>query len=238
MQNILLVDAMNDIQGQLTSVIQPDVSLIHVKTAKEALCLIEQNPIQLIATEIDLEDENGIEFCRRLKQTPATKRIPVIFVTHRASLKDRIEGFEAGAEDYVLKPFEPIELALRIGARLRANLFASVGEPQQKIKINKISLSVPFQRAFLEEDGKDQDLHLTPTEFKLLYFFIQNKGEVLTRDQLLKTVWDGDENVMTRTIDKHISTLKKKLKSEARFIQSVHSKGYRFSETALDAKKA
>jgi DNA-binding response OmpR family regulator len=173
-----------------------------------------------------LPDGEGFHWCSEYRKQGAVQ-IPVIFLTHRGSLSDKARAFNGGADDYMTKPFDPVELELRVKARLRS---AFGTHQEQSIQCGDLILNVPYQKAVLNESGSEKDLRLTPTEFRLLYFFIKNENTILTRDQLLSTIWSDDVHVLTRTIDKHISTLKKKLGNRSNAIQSVHSRGYRFAQ--------
>ena len=150
-------------------------------------------------------------------------------------MEEKLQAFQSGADDYVVKPFEPAELLARAEVRLRK--FRGNLEQESVIQKGDLTLSVPYQKAILKEAEQDKDLRLTPTEFRLLYFFIKNEGEVLSRSQLLATIWSDEVHVLTRTIDKHISTLKKKLASRASYIQSIHSRGYRFSTSKAPTRE-
>jgi DNA-binding response OmpR family regulator len=226
MKRVLLIDSSIEAHNQVTNAIVPEFELVITTTYSEARQKLGKELFSLILLEASLSDGDGFSFCNELKNQDLLKYIPVIFLTHKSSLSDKIRGFKIGADDYVVKPFEPLELSLRIEARLRqAGLRTS---EDATIKLGDLTLSIPFQKASLKEGGVEKDLKLTPTEFRLLYYFIKNEGKILTRDQLLATVWNNDVQVLTRTIDKHISTLKKKLASLASSIQSIHGRGYRF----------
>lgn len=240
MKRVLLVDASVDVRDQLTKAVGSDYELLFGSSVNEAKTLLEQEAVDLIVMESCLPDGSGFSLCSEIKTNEVLGVIPIIFLTEKAQLADRIAGFRAGADDYVIKPFDSVEMNLRIGAKLRKSGFSPKSD--SVVQRGDLTLAVPFQKATLRESaasdqaggGGEKDLKLTPTEFRLLYFFIRNEGTILSRDQLLTTVWNGDAQVLARTIDKHISTLKKKLGARAAYIQSIHSKGYRFSISNLE----
>jgi len=235
MKRVLLVDPSVEVQNQLTKEKDAELELHFAASASEARQFLGRSVVDLIVMELDLPDGSGFSLCQEIKGNEILSAIPIVFLTARVQLTDRIEGFKAGADDYVIKPFDSLELILRIDARLRKSQLGT--HPESSIQLGNLTLSVPYQKAAVKEAGIERDLKLTPTEFRLLYFFIKNEGAILTREQLLSTVWNGDVQVLTRTIDKHISTLKKKLGSQANSIQSIHSRGYRFSLFSSPAKE-
>jgi DNA-binding response OmpR family regulator len=227
MKRVLLIDDSLDCQTQIKKVIGDQFQLVVASTLIEANRLLQQSIFDMILSETHMPDGDGFQFCSDLKGKEAEQTTPVIFLSERGSITEKIKGFSVGADDYLVKPFEPLELEMRMKVRMRKNSDKNVQE--QLLQKSDLILSVPYQKAILKELNQERDLRLTPTEFRLLYFFIKNEGQILTRNQLLSTVWSDDVHVLTRTIDKHISTLKKKLGSRSSYIQSVHSRGYRFS---------
>jgi len=166
---------------------------------------------------------SGIELCRRLRQGAATQNLPIILLTARGEESDRVRGLETGADDYVVKPFSVNELVARVAAllrRMRPRLVAdvlTVGD----IELNRTAMSV--QR-------RGQAVHLGPTDYRLLEFFMQSPGRVFTRSQLLDGVWGNDVYVDERTVDVHIGRLRKALLRGWRTdpIRTVRGAGYSF----------
>jgi two-component system phosphate regulon response regulator PhoB len=227
MKRILLVDGSIHIQNETKEALGAGFELSLASTLAEARGFLGRDLFDLIVLEAELADGTGCDFCGELRKKEITADIPVIFLTEKSNVPDKVRAFSLGADDYIVKPVESLELIARIEARLRK---ANVSRDQEPSLLKgDLTLIVPFQKAVLREGGAEKDLKLTPTEFRLLYFFIKNEGVVLSRSQLLSIIWSEDVHVLTRTIDKHISTLKKKLASRAGYIQSVHSRGYRFS---------
>ena len=178
---------------------------------------------ELIILDLMMPGIDGLEVCRRLKQDDRTDSIPVIMLTARSDEVDRIVGLELGADDYVVKPFSPRELVLRIKAVLRR---APRDEQPTTKTWQKEGLHVDFEAHALTVDGEQSPL--TATEFKLLAELINGRGKVQTRNHLLDTVWDTHFEGYSRTVDTHIRRLRQKLGSYAEWIETVRGVGYRF----------
>jgi two-component system alkaline phosphatase synthesis response regulator PhoP len=171
---------------------------------------------------------NGWEVCRRLKQDPATRAIPVIMVTGRVEEGDKVLGFEMGADDYVTKPFSPRELLARIGAVIRRGKDVEAG-PKHHLKVGDLEID----RHRFEVLVEGQRVDLTPKEFELLATLVGTPGRVFGREELLDLVWGQDGFVEPRTVDVHVARLRAKFLS-ARLpvagVETVRGVGYRFRE--------
>jgi len=181
----------------------------------------EDNP-DLILLDWMLPEVTGIEVCRRLKSTAETRGIPVIMISARSEEVDRVRGLETGADDYVVKPYSVVELMARIRTQLRRVRPASVGE---KLEFADVTLDTVQHRVF--RDGVE--LHLGPTEFRLLTTFMERPGRVWSRDQLLDRVWGRDIYVDSRTVDVHFGRLRKALRTATGVddpIRTVRGAGY------------
>jgi len=177
----------------------------------------------LVLLDIMMPDLDGLEVCRRLKQIPPLRSVPVIMLTARGDEVDRVVGLELGAEDYVVKPFSPRELLLRIKNALRrvSTEPASVDDVWRHE-----GLLVNFAAHEMEVDGAKRQL--TATEHRLLKELVQARGRVLSRDRLLDTVWNTDFEGASRTVDTHMRRLRAKLDRYADCIETVRGVGYRF----------
>ncbi|MEM8586747.1 MAG: phosphate regulon transcriptional regulator PhoB [Pseudomonadota bacterium] len=187
----------------------------------------EQHP-DLILLDWMLPNRSGIDICRQLRRTDASRDIPIIMLTARGEEGDRIRGLNAGADDYVTKPFSINELLARMRAVLRRTAPASASEVLQMADIVMDLAAHRVRRG-------ERNIHLGPTEFRLLRHFMQYPGRVFSREQLLDTVWGHDVYVEPRTVDVHIRRLRKALNgdTEQDVIRTVRSAGY-----ALDANAA
>jgi len=191
---------------------------------EDALDLAGRERPDLIILDLMLPGMDGLEACKALKKESKTSSIPIIMLTAKTQEADKIVGLELGADDYVTKPFSPRELIARIKAVLR--------RAKEKEKVPEElaigDLSIDFSKIQVSVKGKP--VELTSKEFELLKILIKAKGRVLSRDYLLDTVWGFDHaiEIQTSTVDVHIRTLRKKLKSEAKRIVTVKNYGYRF----------
>jgi DNA-binding response OmpR family regulator len=175
----------------------------------------------LILLDVMLPRKDGFEVCRALRH--AGVQTPVILLTAKTQEAEKILGLELGADDYVTKPFSPRELRARIKAVLRRF------SPPTQETFRFGDVEVDFARAEVRRDG--MTVEMTPIEFKLLCAFIQRRGRVLSREQLLEAAWDRDIHVTDRAVDAHIVNLRRKIEShpaDPRFLLSVRGLGYRF----------
>ncbi|HEY2661103.1 MAG TPA: phosphate regulon transcriptional regulator PhoB [Caulobacteraceae bacterium] len=188
---------------------------------EEALVMIDEQMPDLVVLDWMLPKVSGVEVCRRLRARPETRNLPIIMLTARGEETDRIRGLDTGADDYVVKPFSMSELAARIRAVLR-RIRPGLAEDRLHhgdIVVDRVSHRV--RRA-------EREIHLGPTEFRLLDYLMQHPGRVFSREQLLDAVWGSDVYVEARTVDVHIGRLRKALNQhvEADPIRTVRSAGY------------
>jgi len=188
-----------------------------------ALAEVQRKRPDLIVLDVMLPDITGVEVCRRLRRQEATSAIPVVMLTAKGEEVDRVVGFEVGADDYVVKPFSPRELVLRIEAILRR--VSSPGEEAapQNITIGELVIDVPGHR--VEVEGSE--ITLTALEFRLLLDLAKRRGRVQSRDALLERVWGYSPGIETRTVDTHVKRLREKLGDAATYIETVRGVGYR-----------
>ena len=178
----------------------------------------------LILLDWMLPGVSGLELARRLRRNDPTRSIPIIMLTAKGEERDKLSGFEAGADDFVVKPFSVKELVARIGAVLKRTTPAGDGQP---IEIDGLRLDPASHRV----TGHGEMIRTGPTEFRMLHFFMGHPDRVFTRGQLLDRVWGRDVYIEERTVDVHIRRLRKALAKHGfdRFVQTVHGTGYRFS---------
>ena len=185
---------------------------------------IEQSRPDLILLDWMLPGVSGLEFARRLRQRDSTRDIPLIMLTAKGEESDRLSGFDAGADDYVVKPFSVKELVARICAVLKRT--TPVGD-DHPIEVDGLRLDPVSHRV----TGRGETIRTGPTEFRMLHFFMSHPERVFTRGQLLDRVWGRGVYIEERTVDVHIRRLRKVLAGHGfdRFVQTVHGTGYRFS---------
>jgi two-component system phosphate regulon response regulator PhoB len=188
---------------------------------EEALVLIDEQQPDLIVLDWMLPKVSGVEVCRRLRARPETRNLPIIMLTARGEESDRIRGLDTGADDYVVKPFSMSELAARIRAVLRR---IRPGLADDRLHHGDIVVD----RAAHRVRRADKEIHLGPTEFRLLDYLMQHPGRVFSREQLLDAVWGSDVYVEARTVDVHIGRLRKALNRDLNTdpIRTVRSAGY------------
>ncbi len=187
----------------------------------EAMLLIDERIPDLMLLDWMLPKISGIEICRRVRTRQETANLPIIMLTARTEEADRIRGLETGADDYVTKPFSTNELMARVKAVLRRIRPALMDDT---IRVGDIQIDRTTHRV----TRNNQDIHLGPTEFRLLEYFAQHPGRVFSREQLLDGVWGSDVYVEARTVDVHIGRLRKALMGQGgdNPIRTVRSAGY------------
>lgn len=199
--------------------------VVEARDGEEALIVAAEETPDLILLDWALPNLSGIEVCRRLRMKAESRNTPIIMLTARGEESDRIRGLDTGADDYVVKPFSMTEMLARIRAvlrRIRPALSEDVAEFGD-IAIDRVSRRVR---------RNDREVHLGPTEYRLLDHLIQHPGRVFSREQLLDAVWGSDVYVEARTVDVHIGRLRKALiaNGERDPIRTVRSAGYSLDE--------
>jgi len=182
--------------------------------------------IDLILLDIMLPGKNGFDICRDLRHQDV--QTPILMLTARGELPDKVVGLKLGADDYLTKPFEMLELLARIEALLRRRPATPDGHNLAKYNFGDVKIN--FSSAEILKSGKKIDL--SAQEFRLLKFMIMHRGEIVSRDDLLKDVWQYNETPTTRTVDVHISWLRQKLEpnpKNPRYFITVHGLGYKFT---------
>ncbi|MHB8234459.1 MAG: response regulator transcription factor [Solirubrobacteraceae bacterium] len=190
-------------------------------TLGEARAFLAEHEPDLVLLDLRLPDGDGREFARELRASSAT---PIIMLTARGSEIDRVLGLELGADDYVVKPFATAEVIARIRAVLRRS--APRKDPAQRLTVGDLAIDVPARRSWIA----GRELSLTRKEFDLLVRLARNAGQVVTREDLMSDVWDENWFGSTKTLDVHITALRRKLGEDAtapRHVQTVRGVGFR-----------
>lgn len=184
-----------------------------------------QEGIDLVVLDVMLPEVNGLDVCRRLRSRGST--VPIVMLTSKSQELDKVVGLKAGADDYVTKPFSFMEFLARVEAVLRRS--RRFAEQLHTYEFGDVALNFRTREA----TKAGQALALLPREFRLLEYFIEHRGEVLGRDQLLDAIWGHDAtSPLTRTVDMHIAKLRRKIEddsSDPRWIITVHRVGYKFT---------
>ncbi|MEI8033422.1 MAG: response regulator transcription factor [Chlorobiaceae bacterium] len=196
------------------------------ESGEEALEQLPRKSFDLLLLDVMLPGMNGFELCQKIKQNQLYRELPVIMLTAKGEEIDRVLGFELGIDDYVVKPFSPRELNLRIRAVLKRDRRQS-GKMQELLSAGGIDVDLTRHQVML--DG--HELELTLMEFKLLVALLKRKGEAQSRETLLSDVWDFDRSINTRTIDTHVTRLRDKLGQKGKMIRTLRGIGYKFEDS-------
>ena len=191
------------------------------RDGEEAMLQIAEQMPDLVVLDWMLPLMSGIEVCRQLRRLPETRRLPIVMLTARGEEGDKLRGLDAGADDYVTKPFSPSELIARLRAVLRR---AKPEREDETLKYQDLVMDLASHR--VKRNGRE--VHLGPTEFRLLRHLLENQGRVFSREQLLDMVWGRDVYVEPRTVDVHIRRLRKAINvdEESDLIRTVRAAGY------------
>jgi two-component system phosphate regulon response regulator PhoB len=179
----------------------------------------------LVILDVMMPGLSGLQVCRMLRSDPKLKKVPIIFLTAKVEESDRIQGFEAGGDDYICKPFSMKELMLRVQSVLRR---APEGLPLEAGRLEVGLIVLDVDRHVVAVNG--MPIELTATEFKLLHLLMERRGRIQTREHLLVHVWNYETEIETRTVDTHIRRLREKLGTEAAWIETIRGVGYRMAE--------
>ena len=224
---VLVVEDENDIAGLIKHTLERsgDAIVEIAASGDQALKLATESVPDLIILDLNLPVLGGLEVCRLLRTRPASAKTPIIMLTARSTESDRVQGLDAGADDYVTKPFSPRELAARVRAVMRRGRAEEPGPPP--VYRGK-HLVADFDAVSIAVDGTQ--IRLTRREFELLRYLVENRNRVLSRDRLLERVWGYDRLIETRSVDVHVGRLRGKLGAAGKQIETVMGLGYRFIE--------
>ncbi len=191
--------------------------------AHEALLRINESRPDIILLDWMMPGVSGLELTRRLRKDSFTEDIPIIMLTAKVTEDDKVAGFEAGTDDYVIKPFSPRELLARIKAVMRR---ANPADDRGQLRVGKLTLDTLSRRVLFHDD----ELQMGPTEYRLLEFFMGHAGRAYNRSQILDHVWGTNAYLEERTVDVHIRRLRKALEPAhaSQYLQTVRGHGYRF----------
>ncbi|MCP5161285.1 MAG: phosphate regulon transcriptional regulator PhoB [Hahellaceae bacterium] len=226
-KTVLIIDDEAPIREMIAVALEmADYHCLEASNTRDGHALIIDRKPDLILLDWMLPGTSGIEFARRLKKDDSTAEIPIIMLTARTEEDNKIQGLEAGADDYITKPFSPRELVARLKAVLRR---ATPAGKETPVEVDGLLLDPVCHRV----SAHGESLTMGPTEYKLLQFFMTHQDRVYSRTQLLDQVWGGNVYVEERTVDVHIRRLRKALgEQHEHLIQTVRGAGYRFSDKA------
>ena len=224
MQKLLLVED-NEVMRVLAANTLKEFSLSMASTLKEAQTLMQTNTFDLILLDIGLPDGDGLTFLNTLSNASGAQT-PVIIISGKTDIASKVTAFSFGAEDFISKPFDPIELKARVSAKLKKIEQAKTNSDQ--LKIGDLIITVSKQKVVIQSSGNDQiPVDLTTLEFKLLLSLAKHPERVYTREHLLSEVWGNDLSVTLRSVDTHVAHLRKKIHKSKVKIDTVIRSGYR-----------
>ena len=229
MDKVLLVDDSIDCQILVTRALQDAAHVTVAPDIGTAKRLLQSNEYELLLLDVGLPDGDGFGFCSSLLTELGARHPRVLFLTGSRDISDKLTGFSVGGDDYLIKPFDPLELKARVQAHLRNR--HELIEAARTLRLGNLELNLAAYAAEVHENSGTVRLDLTPTEFKLLYHLAKNEGRILSREQMLTGLFDGKTHVTDRTIDAHLSRVRKKLADCTHNVEAIYGIGYRLVHT-------
>lgn len=223
---ILLVEDSLEFQKMIESTMGFKYKIDCAASLEEAKAKIHSGDYALILLDVVLPDGTAFDLIRDIRDYLELSHTPIIFLTAKNSISDKFTGFSLGADDYVTKPFDTTELMLRVDSLILKSLKRKYHS--ENIQCGPIRLEVLNMSIFIDENGTERQINVTPIEFKLLLKLIQNNHKVLSRQQLLDSVWGNGVFIEDRSIDKHISAIRKKIHPYGEHIKTMSGVGYKF----------
>ena len=203
--------------------------VVHFSNGQEGLLAVQQGGADFVILDLNLPDLDGLTICRELRRDPATKAIPILMLTARGDEPDKVAGLDAGADDYITKPFSTQELLARIRAVLRRRAPESVND---SVTVGALVLDAGTHRISFQ----NQELKLGPTEFKLLHYLMKHAERVHSRSTLLDKVWGDHVFIEERTVDVHVKRLREALGAAGAMVETVRGAGYRLTAAATASR--
>jgi two-component system phosphate regulon response regulator PhoB len=219
---ILCIDDDETIQT-LVEVSLPDFVLVAAKSVKEATLAIEKDSFSAVIIDVQLPDGDGLRFLSQLSQQDRYKDIPALILSSRNEISNKVMAFSLGAEDFITKPFDPIELRARVESKIKK--YSSSSDDRQFRHVGNLKLDFSRQKAFKVSSQNEIDLGLTGIELKLLSLFLQRLEQVYSREQIIDLIW-GQTVIADRTVDSHIAHLRQKISGTDIEIKTSKSFGY------------
>ena len=229
-KRILIIEDEKDIRELLQLYLKREGYDVHIaKDGETGLRKASLEGFDLVLLDLMLPQLDGLEICRNLRSRPQTADLPIIMITAKADEADRIVGLEMGADDYITKPFSPREVLARVKA-----IFRRLEKPRAK-EIKREYGGIALDHSKHEVTYKGKSHSMTTKEFKLLEYFLANKGRALSRDVLLNEIWGYDYFGTTRTVDVHVAHLRHKFQILNKSLVSIKGLGYKLQEEPVKA---
>ncbi|MBC7419148.1 MAG: response regulator transcription factor [Bdellovibrio sp.] len=218
MKKIAIVDDFEESCQLLTEILSPSYTCQYTCQAEKALEFIQNMQPDLIIMDYKMPYVTGVELCKIIKDIPALKQIPIVFISGAVTPDERIETLESGGDDFISKPFHPKELLLRVSKRLKDYSVATVGV----IEVGNLKMNLSSRQCYVNEN----EVTLTPKQFEILKLLVENKARLVSRQTFMSEIW-GHSDVTPRNVDSQINYLKKKIEGFVGNITAVPSYGYR-----------
>jgi DNA-binding response OmpR family regulator len=227
MSKILVIDDVQDIFHLVKSILEPAHQVFWAETLRAAESTLLHKKIDLILLDVMLPDGNGFHFLADLQSKLKDTLPPVVFLTAQDHVSEKVLGFSLGAEDYITKNSEYLEMKARLEARVKK--LANSNEAKQVESFGPIKVNVHTQEVFWHTNSQDKLIELTRLEFKIFWLLVHHLGETVSRDHILDKVWGPGFQVYTRSVDTHVSNLRKKLPPSVIKIESASGQGYKLN---------
>lgn len=230
MATILIIDDEKDVLKALRDILTEEhFKVLAATNGKQGIQVAQNDRPDLILLDLRLPDMDGYDVCRKLKENPNTASIPVLMVSTRSKETEKVVGLEIGADDYITKPYNELELLARIRVALRRKKEGStgIGVTPSRLCFGTLKLDSESRQVFVQS----KNIKLTRKEFDLLALFMSKPGKVFNRSSLLSAVWGASYDFLQGTVDSHVKNLRKKLGPAGRLIETVPGVGYRFSDS-------
>jgi len=224
-EQILLIEDSLDCQTLVSRSLEGTAQVMVASDLLAAEELLEKHDFDLLLLDVGLPDGDGFGFCSRLLAELGPNRPRVLFLTGKSKISDKLTGFSMGADDYLVKPFDPLELRARVQAQLRSR--RELAGAAQSVRVGNLEMNLVTYFVQIKTDTGFLHPELTPTEFRMLYQLAKNEGRVLSRDQLLSSISEDNLDASDRAVDVHVSRIRKKLAGCSHAIESMYGIGYR-----------
>lgn len=232
MNHVLVIEDNAECQHLVSVALGPQFECKMVTSVKSGLENLSKFPFDAVLVDINLPDGSGFDLISKLPGFSLNQDTPILILSAREGVSDKVHGFSLGADDYITKPFDALELRARVEAKISKRMRKAA------VVIDGLHIEPSFQRVFKSENGGKTDLQLTPIEFKILFALVESKGRPLSREELTSRVWDKDHSFESRGIDAHVSNLRKKLGSHSKVVGSVYGVGYVYRPLSNSLHKA
>lgn len=236
MEEILLIEDDEAARIMVIRSLGPDFNVTTCSSLDRAREALNTKNFDLIMLDLTLPDGDGLQFLAELRNSAVLMHIPVVLFTGRSSTNDHVMGLSLGADDYMIKPVAPLLLKATIKARIK-RIQESIRE-NDVLRLGELRLVISKQKLFVREaeGAAEREIELTSLEFKMLLYFAKHSERIISRDQLISAIWGENVHIIDRTVDGHVSHIRKKINRSTYRIESVRGEGYRFVRATRSAR--